>query len=476
MSPDNLGIDLYQLTSYLALRDHLGPQGSMDMSFFFRRLPRNRRFVVACGLHHVADHAENLRLSPLEVDFLGCWIPQMDQRMRDALLALDGFEGEIDALPEGTLAFAGPARLRDGSPARLDDGSVLRAATPLLQVRTDLLRAKLVETPWLSRLNHMSMVASKAARVVLAARRDGVERPVLEFGQRRTHQDAAVDASYAAYVGGCSATSNLAASYRFGIPAAGTMDHFAVMACERPGVPRSQTEEEFFRHFAEVYPNNAVMLVDTYDTFRGIRNAVRAAGERLHGVRIDSNVTPEVVRRAKALLAELGASHVKVVVSDGLDEYRVRELAEAGADAFGVGENITCSPDAACGIGAVGKLSRNGSGTPVMKCSKGSSKATLPGPLQCYRMADHDYLAFRDEEAPAGGRPLLQPLWRGRRRLCAQLPGSARTYVREQVDALPGPLRVLSDLPDEEVHWPIVLSDRLYRETRERAAFAAVAD
>src|SRR5690606_10740399 len=135
---------------------------------------------------------------------------------------------------------------------------------------TDLVRAKLIETPWLGYVNHMSMVASKAARVVLAAR----PRSVMEFGQRRTHPAAALDASWAAWVAGVAATSNVAAFARWGITTTGTMDHFAIQAAERPTVPREETEREFFAAYARAFAGSSTtMLVDTYDTERGLRHA-----------------------------------------------------------------------------------------------------------------------------------------------------------------------------------------------------------
>ncbi len=468
MNP-SLGVDLYQLTSYLALRDYV-PDAPLWMSFFFRRLPRNRRFVVACGYQEILDHAERLTFRPRDLQFLREVVPGRDERLIWDLENISGFTGDIDALPEGTLAHAGIARRTSGDVA-LVGGSPLCAATPLLQVRTSLLQCKLVETPWLSRLNHMSMVASKAVRVAMAARFDGVDRPVYEFGQRRTDPDAAVRASYAAYIAGCAGTSNLAAASVFGVPVAGTMDHFAVMACEDGG-SRDHSEGVAFRRMLE-QASASVLLVDTYDTERGIRRAVQAARDTsrpLKGIRIDSNVTEETVRRARALLDELGSSQTRITVSDGLDEHRVLKLAAAGADAFGVGENITCSPDAATGIGAVGKVVSNSFGVPVMKTSSGSGKTTLPGPIQCYRGDGYDLLQLEYEPAPSGLTPLLQPLWRGTRPVGpTSRPEDVRQYVREQVDALPASMRELG--PESHTPaWRIVLSDALYGLTCRLAA------
>jgi nicotinate phosphoribosyltransferase len=468
MSTSTMGLDAYQLTTLVAHADADRLEQRVVMSFFFRKLPAARNYVVCCGLRSLIEHARQMRFEEDELRTLAehpLIGPALLARpsLMDALRALDGFRGDIDALPEGTLAFAGPALSTDGKPLSVY-GTPLKIYTPMLQVRTDMLRAKLIETPWLSRLNHMSMVASKAARVVGAAG----GRPVLEFGTRRTHPAAAVDAAYAAYLAGCAGTSNIAAQHIYGVPATGTMDHFAVQAAARPDVPVGDTEEESFAGFYHAFPAAATLLIDTYDTERGIRRAVAATDGKLQGIRIDSNVTPESVAEARALLDELGAPHARIFVSDALDEWRVRALPLV--DGFGVGENITCSPDSAVGIGAVAKLVVNGYGQITMKLSRGSGKATLPGELQVWRYADHDLVALAGEAAPAGGRALLEPLWRDRG-LVAPLPSleESRARVRAEWQALPERVRALepADPP-----WPLVASDRLVALIRQSAEAA----
>jgi nicotinate phosphoribosyltransferase len=283
-------------------------------------------------------------------------------------------------------------------------------------------------------------------------------KPVLEFGARRTHPAAAVDAAYAAYIAGCAGSSNFAAYYKYAIPATGTMDHFYVQAAERPGRAVAESEREAFAAFARAFPENSICLVDTYDTERGIRNAVEATGGKLSGIRIDSNVTVENLQKARRQLEQLGAPRARILVSDALDELRVAELAEV-ADAFGVGENITCSPDAATGVGAVAKLVVNGQGKITMKVARGSGKATLPGELQVYRHADHDLVALADEPAPSGGQPLLRPVWRGRAPV-EKLPPleTSRQWVRKQVESLPKPVH---DLEPAVPPWTLVASDGL---------------
>ncbi len=460
MRLDSLGIDAYQFTTLAAHAAAGRLDHTVTMSFFFRAMPAHRNYVVFAGLRPLVEHACALAFDEADLravahhPILHATLerhPELAARLR----ALAGFAGDIDALPDGTLAFAGPGLREDGSPFVVD-GIHIKLYTPLVQARTDLVRAKLIETPWLSRINYASMVASKAARVVEAA----AGKPVIEFGGRRTHPAAAVDAAYAAYLAGCIGSSNVAAFVKWGVPCFGTMDHFAVQAAEYPGVPPTESERELFCDFVREFPSSGILLVDTYDTERGIANAVRASEGRLTGVRLDSNVTPATVRRARELLDSLGADHAQIWVSDQLDEYRVAALAPL-ADGFGVGENITCSPDAASGIGAVGKIVTNGYGKPTMKVSRGSGKATLPGALQAYRFHDHDLIALADEPAPSGGRALLHPVWRGGAPVEQPSLVASREYVRAELAGLPPSLRALEPAPRP---WALVASDRLAHE------------
>jgi nicotinate phosphoribosyltransferase len=458
MSLQTLTVDAYQLTTLVAHADAGRLDQRLAMAFFLRKLPKNRNYVVFAGLRQILEHAASMRVDPDEVatllrhPLLG---PALSARpaIVDALRELDGFDGTIDALPEGTLVFAGPGLRTDGTPF-IVAGTQVQLYAPFLQVRTDMLRCKLIETPWLGRINHLSMVASKAARVVTAAN----GKAVLEFGARRTHPAAAIDASYASYLAGATASSNIAAELRWGVPTTGTMDHFFVQSAERDDLGRADSERQAFRAFHRAFPHASIVLVDTYDVWSGIRHAVEATDGKLSGVRLDSNVTPETAQRARALLDELGAREAKIICSDGLDEYRVRGL-EPYVDGFGVGENISCSPDAPVGVGAVAKVVVNGYGEITMKLARGSGKATLPGILQVWRYADHDLVALDGEATPPGGRALLQPVWRGRAPV-GELPSleAARANVRRQIDELPPELRALE--PAERPR-PMVASDGL---------------
>jgi nicotinate phosphoribosyltransferase len=475
MTLPTLGIDAYQLTTLLTHADEGRLEHEVTMAFFFRRMPKNRAFVVFSGLRRILEHAAQMSLDDAELDTLehhAAIGPALRARpeVLAHLRALRGFRGSIDAMPEGSVAFAGPASRTDGSPLVIA-GAPLSIYTPLLQVRTDLVRAKLLETPWLGFVNHMSMVASKAARVVNAAG----GKSVMEFGQRRTHPAAALDASWAAWVAGIQSTSNVAAFARWGITTTGTMDHFAIQAAERPGRTRAETEREFFAAYAKTFSGlPTTMLVDTYDTERGIRHAVEPLrGASLGEIGIDSHVTRDSIARARELLVELGSPSTKIYVSDGLDEHRVAELREI-VDGFGVGENVVCSPDAAVGIGAVAKLVVNGYGATTMKVAHGTGKATLPGELQVWRSSDHDLVALASEPAPGGGaRPVLAPVWRGdhpvREATAKADLAAAREHCRAQIDALPADLRALET---KGTSRKLVASDALVREIERLVAEA----
>ncbi len=413
MTQSALHVDLYQLTSLVAHHRAGRDRMPVTMAFFSRRLPGGdtpvRSFVLQAALKRCLSWLQEARFDEDQLAALQAQ-PALHGRIPPELLmrlANWRFAGIIDGALDGTLIHAGRA-LADGGP--IDASGVKPTAyVPYLQVQTDLLSAKLIETPLLSLLNYMNMVASKATRVVAAAG----HRPVYEFGTRRTHPHAAVDAALAAFIGGCAGTSNVEAFRRYGVPALGTMDHFAVQAWEEPSRPLWETERAFFREFSEIWPGGGVLLVDTYDTFgrrTGIRNAVAAVGPGLNGIRIDSGISRESLQRARVLLNELGATNARIVVSGGMDEHTIAALGDAPCDAFGVGERIVCSPDAPVGVGAVAKLVEV-NGRPTMKLSRGSGKATLPGRLQAWITEAGLVVGLASERLP--GRPLLLRVWEG---------------------------------------------------------------
>lgn len=434
-------MDLYQLTSLVSHFDAGRARLPVTMSFFSRRLPKRldgepaRGFLVFAGLRRCLEWLGEARFDEARLDTLEAH-PMLGPALKArpglrALLAEWRFDGRIEAPAEGTPLWAGPAVGPDG-PVDVD-GVRPSAQCPYLVVQTDLVTAKLIETPLLSIINHMTMVASKAARVVAAAG----GKAVLEFGSRRTHPSAAVDAAYAAYVAGCAGTSNVEAHHRYGVPVLGTMDHFAIQSWEKPGVPRHETEEAFFRAFHAAYPKSSILLVDTYDSYgplTGIPAAVKATGGALAGIRLDSRITAENIREARRMLDGLGAPHATIVVSGGMDEDSIAALGDAPVDAFGVGERIVTSPDAPVGVGAVGKLCEV-DGRPSMKLSRGSGKATLPGRVQVFRKGGIDTVARADEALD--GAPLLQPVWTADGPVELPSPADVRAHCLAAVAALP---------------------------------------
>ena len=453
-------LDLYQLSSLIPHWDSGRGRMPVTMSFFSRRLPKTlsgdpaRGYLLFCGLRKCIEWLGSARFEEGRIDTL-LHHPMLHDALRtrgDLVDALRGwrFEGHIMAPPEGTPLWAGPAVLDDGTPVDVD-GVRPSAQTPYLVIQCDLMTAKLIETPLLSIINHMTMVASKAARVVEAAG----QKAVLEFGSRRTHPEAAVDAAYAAYIGGCAGTSNVEAHHRYGVPALGTMDHFAIQSWEVDGTPRHDTEGAFFEHFHRTFPHASILLVDTYDAYgpkTGIPAAVKATHGQLAGIRLDSRITVENIHRARTMLDALGAPQAKIVVSGGMDENSIAALGDAPVDAFGVGERIVTSPDAPVGVGAVGKLCEV-NGQPSMKLSRGSGKATLPGRVQVFRHAGIDTVTCLGETR--AGTPLLSPVWNAHGPLPLPTPETVRAYAQ----------RSLSDLSEhmkKPRHTQVKISQSLY--------------
>jgi nicotinate phosphoribosyltransferase len=314
-----------------------------------------------------------------------------------------------------------------------------------------MIEAQLVETALLSIVNHQTLIASKAARVVEAAQGRGV----VEFGARRAHGfEAASYGARAAFIAGCVGTSNVLAGSEFGIPVYGTAAHSFVMSF--------QQEIDAFRAFHESFPGRDIQLIDTYDTIEGARRAVQV-GE-IAGVRLDSGDLSTQSIEVRRILDEAGLTGARIVASGDLDEHRIAELLEAGAriDLFGVGTELITSRDAPA-LGGVYKLVAidDGSGPrPVRKESEG--KTTYPGAKQVYRQSDADgrftgdTLALRGEVVP--GVPLLEPVIRSGARVQPPSPlTELQTRARESRERLPAGVRRLND-PDE---YPVSISPGL---------------
>lgn len=393
--PGALLTDLYELTMMAGY--HAGGWAEQPATFdlFYRHPPEGVDLVVAAGLDLALDYLERLRFTAEELDYLAT-LGRFDQPFLDYLKALC-FTGDVWAVPEGLPVFAGE---------------------PILQVTAPLAQAQLVETALLNVISYSILVASTALRVTQAAR----GKPVLEFGARRAHgPDGALTGARAAVIGGCAATSNVEAGRRFGVPVSGTMAHSWVM--------QFPSELESFRAFARVYPDDCILLVDTYDTIAsGVPNAIlvghelREAGHHLSGIRLDSGDLGALARQARRLLDDAELGDVRILASGDLDAERVEALEAAGApiDGYGVGTAlITAARDPM--LSAVYKLAEV-AGQPVLKISSDPAKTTDPGRKQVWRGPGGDIIGMADERLEGEGEPLLVEVMRGGRRVTSPVP------------------------------------------------------
>ncbi|MDI6712766.1 MAG: nicotinate phosphoribosyltransferase [Anaerosomatales bacterium] len=367
-APSPLLTDLYQITmAYAYWRSGMA---RLDACFHmvFRSHPFGGGYAVACGLAQAVEFLERLRFEQDDLAYLATLTgvdgaPLFAPEFLD-WLADTRFSCDVDAVPEGTVVFP--------------NEPTLRVAGPIAQ-------AQLVETTLLNIVGFQTLVATKAARVCHAAK----GAPVIEFGLRRAQgPDGGLSASRAAYVGGCVATSNVLAGKRYGIPVGGTHAHSWVMAFER--------EIDAFAAYADAMPNNCVLLVDTYDTLEGVRNAIEVGkrlaerGQTLVGIRIDSGDLAWFAARAREMLDTAGMRHVKIYASNELDEQTIEALKDQGApiDVWGVGTKLATA-DGQPALGAVYKLSAvrepGGQWEPRIKVSEQSAKTTVPGVLQVRR-------------------------------------------------------------------------------------------
>jgi len=411
--------DLYELTmlqAYYAQRMN----GTAVFECFVRKLPAHRNFLVAAGLEQVLDYLAELSFSADELD----WLRQSARFRPEFVDSLEDlrFTGDVDALPEGTVFFA-------------DE--------PMLRITAPLREAQLVESRLMNLLHYETLVASKAARCVLAA----PNTLLVDFGLRRAHgAEAGLLSARASYLAGFSGTATVEAGRRFGIPIYGTMAHAYVQAHAEEAVA--------FEHFAKTQPENAVLLIDTYDTERAAHKVVALAsqlaaqGITIKGVRIDSGDLGEHARRVRSILDAGGLTAVTIFASGNLDEYRLHELVRSHApiDGFGIGTRMNTSADAPY-LDCAYKLEEY-EGRPRRKRSEG--KATWPGRKQVYRRYDRagelagDVLALAGEQA--SGTPLLQPVVRGGRPSTSRPTLAAmRERAKAELASLPGPLRSLDD-------------------------------
>jgi nicotinate phosphoribosyltransferase len=422
--------DLYQLTM---LQGYFEAEMTDTAVFelFVRKLPSGRNFLMAAGLEQVLRFIENLRFGDAELD----WVERSGlfrQGFVDRLASLR-FTGDVHAMTEGTVFFPNE---------------------PVLRVSAPMPEAQLLETRVLNLIHYETLVASKAARVVIVA----PGKRLVDFGLRRAHgAEAGLLAARAAYVAGFDGTATTLAAPEFGIPVFGTMAHSFVQAHD--------DEAQAFFDFA--LPDNVVLLIDTYDTLAGARKAVAVAERlaqrsiRIRGVRLDSGDLATLAREVRAELDRGGVSDATIFASGNLDEFRVRDLVAGGApiDGFGVGTSLVTSSDVPY-LDAVYKLQEYG-GRPRRKRSTG--KATWPGRKQVYRQSGADGTIAEDvvtlEDDPREGEPLLAPVMEHGRRIAASPDLAAiRMHAARELARLPAALRALDGA---ETPYPVRIAPPL---------------
>lgn len=430
MGPGLLATDFYQLTMLDAYY-RAGMEDIAVFEFFCRRLPSNRGFLMSAGLATLLEQLETARFSAAEID----WLRASGHFPQETLDRLGEwrFTGDVDAVPEGALVFA--------------DEPILRVTAPIPQ-------AQLIETMAINHLHFQTLVATKAARMVLAA--SGAR--LIDFGLRRAHSlESGTYAARAAYLAGFDGTATVSAGERFGIPLSGTMAHSFVQAHD--------DEAKAFLDFAEARPEGVIFLIDTYDTEAGARKVVdlapslHARGISIGGVRIDSGDLAAHSRAVRSILDEGGLGDVMIIASGGIDEWKLQGLVAQGApiDGYGIGTSLTTSQDAAA-LDCAYKLVSY-AGTPRRKRSEG--KELWPGAKQVHRRLDArgrlggDILALADEAAE--GEPLLKPVMRGGKLLAQPTLEESRALAAASLDTLPDRLRDL----DQPADYRPAISDGL---------------
>jgi nicotinate phosphoribosyltransferase len=449
-SPKHSGLltDLYELTMAAGYLE-AGFDARATFELFVRSLPPRRNYLVAAGLDQGLDFLENVRFSGEEIEYvrkLPVFAHTSDEFFN--CLSRFHFSGDVWAMPEGTVFFP---------------------SEPIVRVTAPMVEAQIVETFLLATINFQTMIASKAARITQAA--EG--RPVIEFGTRRAHGiESGVLAARAAMIGGCQGTSNVAAGYQFGIPVYGTQAHSWIMAYE--------DEAEAFRRFLDIFPDHAVLLVDTYDVRAAVEKII-SAGRKPRGIRLDSGDLAADSAWARARLDQAGWKDVIVFASGDLDEDRISSLLAEGAriDGFGVGTALVTSSDSPT-LGVIYKLVEIEMGGEVRSAAKFSAaKVTYPGRKQVYRFRHPDGNFARDviglmEETFPGAETLLEPVMMGGRRTVPRTDlDAARTRCLQQKARLPEPVR---DLNPETATYPVRHSEKLealLEEVRRRVQHAA---
>lgn len=360
-------VDFYELTMANGFFENGRGNQTAYFDMFFRKVPDNAGYAIMAGVQQLIEYIKNLSFSKEDIAYL------RDRNMfcEEFLRYLEDFKFECDiwAIPEGTPIFPNE---------------------PLITVKGPAIQAQFIETMILLTINHQSLIATKANRIVTAAQ----GRPVMEFGSRRAQgYDGAVYGARASYIGGCAGTACTISDIDFGVKALGTMAHSWIQLFPN--------ELEAFRAYAKVYPDSCTLLVDTYSTLKsGIPNAItvfkelEANGHRGVGIRIDSGDIAYLSKKARKMLDDAGLDYIQIVVSNSLDEYIIRDLIMQGAkiDSFGVGERLVTSKSEPVfgGVYKLAAVEENGSIIPKIKISENAVKITNPSYKEVWRLFDNE--------------------------------------------------------------------------------------
>lgn len=393
MENKTLMTDFYELTMAQTYFDQ-GKQGEeVYFDIFFRKNPFNGGYTISGGLEETINYIKNFNFNKEEINYLRS-LNQFSEKFLNYLETLK-FEGDIYSVPDGTIVFPNET---------------------VLTVKAPIITAQLLETALLANFNHASLVTTAAKRIT----NEAGDIPVMEFGARRARGiDSAIEASKYAYIGGCCGTSNTLAGMKYNIPVLGTMAHSLVT--------ESNDEYQAFLNYAKSNKDNCVFLVDTYDTLKsGIPNAIKVAndylkpnGLKFKGVRIDSGDLAYLSKKTRKLLDEAGYTETGICLSNGLNEYTIRDLKLQGAfiNSLGVGDNIAASKERVGGVYKLVATIENNREIPKIKVSNDSIKTINPGHKKVYRFYDKkegyalgDLLALSDEVIPNDKYTLIHPV------------------------------------------------------------------
>lgn len=432
-----LATDLYQLTMVAGYFE-TGKNHKSTFELFVRNLPDKRSYIISAGLEQAVHYLRNLRFNGEHLRYLRNLpvFKNVSKGFFDYLRNLR-FSGDLYAVPEGTIIFANE---------------------PIIRVTAPIIEAQIIETYLLSVINYQTLIASKASRIVHAAG----NRNVIDFGTRRAHgPQAGVLAARACFIGGCAGTSNVLAARELGIPPIGTVAHSWIMAYD--------DEYTSFQEFHKIFPDNTVLLIDTYDTIKGARLAAKI-GKKLKGVRLDSGNITVLSKRVRRILDDAGLGHVTITASGDLNEYKISQMLAKGAsvDSFGVGTEMVTSRDVPA-LGGVYKLveqEKEGRLIPKMKFSR--DKATCPAKKQVYRFLDKKGMFKRDiiglENEVFDAQILLSPVIR-KGKLVYKMPTvqQIQETARENISRLPDKFKAL----DCKFAYPVMMSKKL-RQVRDK--------